>query len=250
MTDVEIVSAALELLGDAPISAIPDATQPHSARLGRFLIRFRDEILLIHDWPWVRRQKELTELESLTWANSTAYVAGDYIFNATAARLYECITSGTSAAAPATCPATTSEDITDGTAHWRYVSDVLENDTEYEYRYPLPVDCLRAKSLNNGEDYIIEGRIIYTNAEAPTTDFDGPVLRYVKKIEDYDLWDPLMVDALITRIAAAAAPIITGKPRNDLLQEYGTWLQASISKQAMEGHADPQETTLWTEADE
>lgn len=53
------------------------------------------------------------------WAITTAYVVGDRRTNVT--RAYECITSGTSAGSGG--PTTTSLDITDGTAHWKYLGE-------------------------------------------------------------------------------------------------------------------------------
>jgi hypothetical protein len=52
------------------------------------------------------------------WAGSTAYTVGQRVVNDTG-KLYECITAGTSAASGG--PTGTSQDITDGTAHWKYV---------------------------------------------------------------------------------------------------------------------------------
>jgi uncharacterized phage protein gp47/JayE len=53
------------------------------------------------------------------WAAATAYVVGDIRTNAT--RIYRCITAGTSAGAGG--PTTTAADITDNTAHWRYLGE-------------------------------------------------------------------------------------------------------------------------------
>jgi len=53
------------------------------------------------------------------WASSTAYTVGQYRTNAS--RVYVCRTAGTSAGSGG--PTTTSSDITDGTAHWRYLGD-------------------------------------------------------------------------------------------------------------------------------
>jgi len=59
-------------------------------------------------------------LATLTsWAISTAYVVGDKRTNA--GRCYVCITAGTSAGAGG--PTTTADDITDNTAHWRYMGE-------------------------------------------------------------------------------------------------------------------------------
>ncbi len=55
----------------------------------------------------------------VAWASGTAYVVGDRRKNSN--RVYVCITSGTSAGSGG--PTTTSDDITDNTAHWRYVGE-------------------------------------------------------------------------------------------------------------------------------
>jgi hypothetical protein len=53
------------------------------------------------------------------WVPAAAYVVGDRIANAS--RIYRCITAGTSAGAGG--PTSTAEDITDNTAHWRYLGE-------------------------------------------------------------------------------------------------------------------------------
>lgn len=59
-------------------------------------------------------------LATLTaWANSTAYTVGQRRRNGT--RSYICITAGTSASSGG--PTGTTADITDGTAHWRYIGE-------------------------------------------------------------------------------------------------------------------------------
>lgn len=52
------------------------------------------------------------------WATETAYVLADRRAN-DSGKVYECITAGTSAASGG--PTGTGSDITDGTAHWKYV---------------------------------------------------------------------------------------------------------------------------------
>lgn len=53
------------------------------------------------------------------WASGTGYTAGDRVTNAS--RAYVCITAGTSAGSGG--PDTTDDDITDNTAHWRYMGE-------------------------------------------------------------------------------------------------------------------------------
>lgn len=66
--------------------------------------------------PFVLRD-DATIVALTARANSTAYVVGDRRTHG--GNAYECITSGTSASSGG--PTTTAADITDGTAHWRYL---------------------------------------------------------------------------------------------------------------------------------
>lgn len=62
---------------------------------------------------------QATIAAATAWAISTVYVVGDIRTNAS--RIYRCITNGTSAGSGG--PTTTSTDITDNTAHWRYLGE-------------------------------------------------------------------------------------------------------------------------------
>lgn len=53
------------------------------------------------------------------WATGTVYAVGDIVTNNS--RIYRCITAGTSAGSGG--PTTVSNDITDNTAHWRYMGE-------------------------------------------------------------------------------------------------------------------------------
>ncbi len=234
MTDYEIANMALDKLGSRSITSFTDANNPHSAMIGRFLPFYRREILMMKDWPAAMKQAVLAEIGDSAWTALTAYLAGAYVTNSN--RLYVCITAGTSAASGG--PTTAVSDITDGTAHWRFCQEIETNITEWAYRYPVPADCLRIKSVDNGEDYERIGRLIYTNSEDPT-------LRYVWDMTDSELWDNLMVDALSLRLAAALAPTITGKPRQDLMEEMAALMMGAYGKQAMEGNGKPTPQTLW-----
>lgn len=64
---------------------------------------------------------DVTTANAGLYANSTAYVVGDFLRTAFP-RVYVCITAGTTSGA-GTGPAGTAADITDGTAHFRYVGE-------------------------------------------------------------------------------------------------------------------------------
>lgn len=70
------------------------------------------------------------------WAITTAYGLGARVTNA--ARVYQCITAGTSAGAGG--PTTTAEDITDNTVHWKYLGEgtgAVDVDASAEVNGPL-----------------------------------------------------------------------------------------------------------------
>lgn len=61
------------------------------------------------------------ETFSYPWANSTAYIAGIIVYWGLST--YECITSGTSSSTFNAGLSGTSQDITDGTCHWKYLGE-------------------------------------------------------------------------------------------------------------------------------
>lgn len=62
----------------------------------------------------------VTEVAAAAWVINHAYVQGNRVTNDTApVKVYECITSGTSAGAGG--PTGTGQNITDNTAHWKYI---------------------------------------------------------------------------------------------------------------------------------
>jgi uncharacterized phage protein gp47/JayE len=60
---------------------------------------------------------DATIAAAVAWVTATVYAVGDIVYNDD--RIYYCITAGTSD----TGPFTEDEDITDGTAHWRFLGD-------------------------------------------------------------------------------------------------------------------------------
>ena len=62
------------------------------------------------------------KLTVTAWLASTTYAVG--VMVTTSHGTYQCITSGTSASS-GTGPATTNADITDGTAHWKFLTALL-----------------------------------------------------------------------------------------------------------------------------
>lgn len=108
--------------------------------------------------------EEATIATLTAWASGTAYVAGDRRTNAS--RAYECITSGTSAGSGG--PTTTDEDITDNTAHWRYMGEGTG-----------AVD-VEAEAVETGPTVAVSGSI--TEIETPVAGWSSVI-----NLEDADL---------------------------------------------------------------
>lgn len=78
---------------------------------------------------------------------------------------------------------------------------------EFRYAYQLPVDCLRVVALDGdvvpGIKWRIEGRALFTDAGPPLK------LRYIARVTDVALLDPMLADAIAARVAADVAFAIT-----------------------------------------
>lgn len=88
--------------------------------------------------------------------------------------------------------------------------------------FPLPADCLRVLEFNGteegqivGNEYIIEGRSILTNATTAN-------IVYVSREEDVTLYDSIFINALALKLAAALTENIRGtsEKTGDLLAAY------------------------------
>lgn len=95
-------TATLTLTG-TPTTAVPVGSRVKTSSTGATFATTADGTIALLD----------------SWATSTAYAIGDRVTNAS--RCYVCITAGTSAGSGG--PTTTSSDIADNTAHWRYMGE-------------------------------------------------------------------------------------------------------------------------------
>lgn len=102
--------------------------------------------------------------------------------------------------------------------------DPTDPDFEYDNQFILPTDFLAMKSIyenrfsdENLRSYTIEGRRLLTNESTME-------IRYIKKITDVSLFDPLFVQLFAKRLAlkltsnAGAAPKIRESLKDDLKQ--------------------------------
>lgn len=82
-------------------------------------------------------------------------------------------------------------------------SDATAPDFEYDYRFSLPIDCLKVirtklEAENIEDDYRIEGRYLLSND-------DTVMVEYIAKITDPNQFDAMFVDCLAWGIAAECA---------------------------------------------
>ncbi|MEZ5665877.1 MAG: hypothetical protein R3F55_00245 [Alphaproteobacteria bacterium] len=74
--------------------------------------------------------------------------------------------------------------------------------------FPLPVDCLRVLAVapdDGGPEprWTVEGRAVLTDAPAPLA------IRYLRRIADPNLFDPLLAEALAARLALELCEALT-----------------------------------------
>lgn len=96
---------------------------------------------------------------------------------------------------------------------------VLGELTDWDYAYALPSDCLRVLDLPDNEDaeFQVETGGILVCDLAPPVD-----LRYIRKETDYTVYEPLLVNALASRLAAELCQDVTGNigKKQAALAEY------------------------------
>ena len=101
---------------------------------------------------------------------------------------------------------------------------------DYSYSYQLPTDCLRVLIPSREIwEYGIEG----TNL---VTDYPDAMLKYIARITDPNVFDASFMDALIFKIAGAAAISLTDNDarHKDMVQLYIQSIRDAKSVNAME----------------
>lgn len=90
----------------------------------------------------------------------------------------------------------------------------------WDYSYPLPSDCLRVITFNglqaarSNAEYHLEGGSLLTN-------MDAAQITYVRRITDPTVYDPLFVEVLSLRLAAAICMDVTAlASRRDEMEAY------------------------------
>lgn len=84
-------------------------------------------------------------------------------------------------------------------------ADVSAPAFRFNYQYTLPSDFIRVQEIfQQNSDYVIEGTKLLTDDTAPLK------MRYVSRVTDTSLFDPLFVDALVLLIVIKIGARIQG----------------------------------------
>ena len=99
------------------------------------------------------------------------------------------------------------------------LSDAPES--EWDFAYQIPVDCLRVVQLNGYEPTERLGEFS-VEADRLLCDSEDALIRYIGRVEDGSFYHPLFVHALATMLASRLAGPLTGSRNlpSELLQEY------------------------------
>lgn len=111
---------------------------------------------------------------------------------------------------------------------------------QYDFQYALPADCITPLELRadtwsgQGFTWIIEGQNVLSNADTVT-------LKYVYRVTQSGLFNPLFTMALAFGIAALLAYSMTGKPQYaDVLEKKAH--QLALRAQALDAQKGTQES--------
>jgi hypothetical protein len=115
--------------------------------------------------------------------------------------------------------------------------------------FALPTDNLRVLEVNGWQlsrregNWEVEGRLVMCNE-------DQADIRYIRRIEDANLFDSLFIEALSTKLASAISMPITGNPgmNQDLLKQYEA-LTASKARRIDAYEARPIRRPAWQNSD-
>ena len=119
---------------------------------------------------------------------------------------------------------------------------LLTDTDEWTYQFQLPTDpfCLRPLEIPDYKKYdyeIVSGYLL--------TDLSAVVLKYIRKLTDPTMFDPLLVKAIAYKLAAAMAVKITGsgRERSNMLILYG--LQLNRAKDINGRETEEPQIEVW-----
>jgi hypothetical protein len=120
----------------------------------------------------------------------------------------------------------------------------------FDHQYQLPIDCLRVVSLNEDNYPLVRNGLPYMGTDEQKrfriegrrllTDEGEANILYIRKVEDPNQYDPLLLDAIASRLAAEIAFPITRNAQlvTSMWNSYYTKFGIARSSDGMEGTID------------
>lgn len=276
VTETDICNRALQRIGAQRIADMDtDTTDPGTACASAY-DHIRDEVLRSHPWNCaVERGSVIGKqtIRNITNANPGIvqmnwspdwWVAGDLITIAGATGMIDAIntTHTVALAAGGTFELSGLDTTSYGTytlysATCSYAVSSWPNDEAI--RYKLPTDCLRVLGLRDTDANVrkvwtVEGNFIATEAGDVTQHPTTPQLykttlhfAYIKQITDPDLYDPLLVSAIASRLAVELCEVLTqSNSKRELAQrEYQQVMMEARRADGLEQSPTPLEEDDW-----
>lgn len=111
----------------------------------------------------------------------------------------------------------------------------------YNKQYTLPTDFLALLEIRGNPEYRLEGGFILTNEGAPL------YIKYISRIENSGLFDPLFVEALATRMAFEGCEEITqsNTKKEALLRDYDMIVRQAYASNAIQSQPQDLEPDTW-----
>ena len=111
----------------------------------------------------------------------------------------------------------------------------------YNKQYTLPTDFLALLEIRGNPEYRLEGGFILTNEGAPI------YIKYIARIENSGLFDPLFVEAFATRMAFEGCEEITqsNTKKEALLRDYDMIVKQAYASNAIQSQPQELEPDTW-----
>ena len=115
----------------------------------------------------------------------------------------------------------------------------------FRYRYMLPTDpfCLRVWDVSGGHRFRVARPYLETDAESVS-------ITYAGRVEDPNLFDPILAEAISACLAASIAYKLTGSVnlRKEMWSVYTAKLGEAKNLDGQEGNVEDTEPIAWVDA--
>lgn len=111
----------------------------------------------------------------------------------------------------------------------------------YAKRYTLPVDFLSLLEIRGEPEYTLEGGFILTNQGSPL------YIKYISRVTDSGLFDPLFVEAFASRMAYEGCEEITqsNTKKDLLLRDYQMTIKEAYASDSIQEMPQRLEADTW-----